>query len=285
MKATVRLSSRRSLRIFAHQVDKPPRQITVRDVSTFVTGQSSQGLRPSTIDRRLATLHRFFEFLAVEAGNETWANPVVWSHHRIRQGNHLPRDLSDETIKRLLDEVAHPRDQAMISVMLDLGLRVGEVAALEVGDYEPASSAGSSARLRVHGKGDGSTEAPPELAEGLAEVKERLVWLLPDTAAILEGWLKARPQRPCQALFLTRRGQPFSVRGIQERVEHYAQRAGLHVTCHQLRHSCARRLAEGGMPVTSLAHWLGHASPTTTQVYIDGANLPIRADGSTEPSA
>jgi len=250
------------LRIFARQVDKPPRQVTVQDVSAFVTAQSRAGLRPATINRRLASLKSFFEFLAIEAGDESWANPVIWSHHRIRQGSHLPRDVSDEAIKRLLDEVKHPRDRALISVMLDLGLRVAEVAALQMEDYEPASSSEGTARLRVRGKGE----------------KERIVWLLPDIAAVLEGWLKERPQGPCQALFLTRRGQAFTVRGIQERVEHYARRAGLHVTCHQLRHTCARRLAEGGMPLASLSSWLGHATPRTTQVYIEGANLPVRAD-------
>ncbi len=250
------------LRLFARQVDKSPRQVTVQDVSAFVTAQSARGLKPKTINRRLATLHSFFEFLAIEAGDESWANPVIWSHHRIRQGSSLPRDLSDEAVKRLLDQVAHPRDRAMLSVMLDLGLRVAEVAGLQVDDYEPASAPDQAARLRVRGKGD----------------KERIVWLLPEIAAVLESWLQERPQSPCRALFLTRRGQAFSVRGIQERVEHYGRRAGLHVTCHQLRHTCARRLAEGRMPLASLASWLGHASPTTTQVYINGANLSVRAD-------
>jgi len=250
------------LRLFARQVDKSPRQVTVRDVSAFVTAQSARGLKPKTINRRLATLHSFFEFLAIEAGDESWANPVIWSHHRIRQGSSLPRDLSDEAVKRLLDQVAHPRDRAMLSVMLDLGLRVAEVAGLQVDDYEPASAPAQAARLRVRGKGD----------------KERIVWLLPEIAAVLETWLQERPQSPCRALFLTRRGQAFTMRGIQERVEHYARRAGLHVTCHQLRHTCARRLAEVRMPLASLASWLGHASPTTTQVYINGANLSVRAD-------
>ncbi len=250
------------LRIFALQVDKPPRQVTVQDVSGFVTAQSARGLKPTTLNRRLATLHSFFEFLAIEAGDESWANPVIWSHHRIRQGNLLPRDLSDEAVKGLLDKVHGPRDRAMISVMLDLGLRVAEVAGLQMDDYEPAPAPDQAARLRVRGKGD----------------KERMVWLLPEIVAILETWLQQRPQSPCRALFLTRRGQAFSVRGIQERVEHYARQAGLHVTCHQLRHTCARRLAEGRMPLASLASWLGHASPTTTQVYINGANLSVRAD-------
>jgi site-specific recombinase XerD len=250
------------LRLFARQVDKSPQQVTVQDVSVFVTAQSARGLKPKTINRRLATLHSFFEFLAIEAGDESWANPVIWSHHRIRQGSSLPRDLSDEAVKRLLDQVTHPRDRAMISVMLDLGLRVAEVAGLQVDDYEPASAPDQAARLRVRGKGD----------------KERIVWLLPEIAAVLETWLQERPQSPYRALFFTRRGQAFSVRGIQERVEHYARQAGLHVTCHQLRHTCARRLAEGRMPLASLASWLGHASPTTTQVYINGANLSVRAD-------
>lgn len=258
---------------FVRVVDKAPRQITRVDVSDFVTEQLTQGLSAATANRRLATLSSFFEFLADEAGDDDWANPVAWRSHRVDQGRHLPQDLSEAVACQFWQAVSNGpvRDQAMVALMLDactgtgVGLRVGEVAGLRVQDFEPAVHPGDLVALRVRGKGD----------------KERRVWLVPETAALVESWLTERPAVADEALFITRRKRGFTVRGIQERVKHYAKRAGLQsdqVSCHRLRHTFARRMAETRMPLPSLSHWLGHSQLKTTQIYIDGANPDVRAD-------
>ena len=59
-------------------------------------GQSiAKAPRAATVNRRLASLSSFFEFLAEEAGDDHWPNPVQWGLHRIAQGSHLPRDLPE----------------------------------------------------------------------------------------------------------------------------------------------------------------------------------------------
>jgi site-specific recombinase XerD len=260
---------------FRHVVDKAPREVTRADVSHFVTAQLTQGLSAATVNRRLATLSSFFEFLADEANDDYWANPVVWHSHRVRQGRHLPRDLSEAVARQFWHAVSlgPVRDQAIVALMLDVGLRVGEVAALRAQDFEPAPYWGEQcpeftegfSSLRVRGKGD----------------KERRVWLAPETATLVQSWLAERPAVADEALFITRRRRGFTVRGIQERVKHYARRAGLQssqVSCHRLRHTFARRMAEARMPLPSLSHWLGHSQLKTTQVYIDGANPDVQAD-------
>jgi site-specific recombinase XerD len=252
---------------FGSMVDKAPRAVTRADVGHFVTVQLAQGLSAATVNRRLATLSSFFEFLADEANDDYWANPVVWRSHRVRQGRHLPRDLS-EAVARQFWQAVHlgpVRDRAIVALMLDVGLRVSEVAALRVQDFEPAPYPGELPSLRVRGKGD----------------KERRVWLAPETAAVVQSWLAERPAVADEALFITRRKRGFTVRGIQDRVKHYARRAGLQpdqVSCHRLRHTFARRMAEARMPLPSLSHWLGHSQLKTTQVYIDGANPDVQAD-------
>jgi site-specific recombinase XerD len=252
---------------FRRVVDKAPRQVSRADVSHFVTGQLTQGLSAATVNRRLATLSSLFEFLADEAEDDHWANPVVWRWHHVGQGRHLPRDLAEGVACQFWQAVGQGpvRDQAMLALMLDVGLRVGEVAELRVQDYEPAVRPGELSALRVRGKGD----------------KERRVWLMPETAALVESGLTERPAVADDALFITRRKRGFTVRGIQDRVKHYAKRAGLQpdqVSCHRLRHTFARRMAETRMPLPSLSHWLGHSQLTTTQIYIDGANPDVRAD-------
>lgn len=64
--------------------------------------------------------------------------------------------------------------------------------------------------------------------------------------------------------------------GIAERVTHYAQQCGVAVTCHRLRHTYGRWMAEGEMPVLALSRLLGHAHIQTTQRDIDGADPQVR---------
>lgn len=265
--STTAIHYKSDLEQFGREIEKAPRGVTRSDVTDFVTSQLMAGRSGATINRRLAALSSFFEFLADEAGDDHWVNPVAWRRHRTQPGYHLPRDLPEAVARQFWRTVqlGPVRDQTMIALMLDVGLRVGEVAALRVQDFESTLHPGDLAALRVQGKGD----------------KERRVWLVPETADLVQTYLAERPAVAGEALFITRRRGGFSTRGIQERVKHYTVKAGLdpeQVSCHRLRHTFARRMAEARMPLPSLSHWLGHSQLKTTQVYIDGANPDVRAD-------
>ena len=249
------------LRLFSQLIGKPPRDVTRKDVDRFVEEQLARGLAATTVNRRLASLHEFFEYLSDESQDPEWLNPVNWKRHKVKPGKPLPRDASEPEVERLFVQITHPRDLAMFRLMLDVGLRVGEVAALRVENLSLATD-GRSGRLRVRGKGE----------------KERFVWLLPETLGIVQAWLAQRTEVEDERMFLTRRKKGFSERGIQERLQHYCRLAGVEVSPHQLRHTFGRRMAEGKMPVTSLSALMGHAKVTTTQVYINGAGVEIRAD-------
>jgi site-specific recombinase XerD len=249
------------LRQFTRLINKPPQTVTREDVDCFVEEQLERGLAATTVNRRLAALHEFFEYLAEENQEQEWPNPVSWKRHKVKSGKPLPRDVSESEIERLFAQITHPRDQAMFRLMLDVGLRVEEVTKLRTSDLM-APSDGSPGRLRVRGKGD----------------KERFVWLMRETLMVVQAWLEQRPEVTDEALFITRRKQSFSVRGIQERLAHYCQLAGVKASPHQLRHTFGRRMAEAEMPVTSLAALMGHAKVTTTQIYISGAGVAVQAD-------
>lgn len=249
------------LRQFNQLVSKAPRAITREDVDQFVEDQLERGLTATTVNRRLAALHEFFEYLAAENQEEEWRNPVNWKRHKVKAGKPLPRDVSEPEIERLFEQITQARDQAMFRLMLDAGLRVEEVALLRTSDLMAASD-GSLGRLRVQGKGD----------------KERFVWLMPETLQIVQAWLEQRPEVADEALFITRRSKGFSVRGIQERLAYYCRLADVKISPHQLRHTFGRRMAEAKMPVTSLAALMGHAKVTTTQIYIAGAGVAVQAD-------
>ena len=241
--------------------DRAPREVTVEDIDAFVRTQSQRQLMPATINRRLVAISGFFQFLIVEVEEEGWRNPVKLKRHSIRQGQHLARDLNEDTVAALWAMIDDPRDQAMFSLMLLAGLRVGEVVTMNKDAIEGPGK-DLLARLRVHGKGD----------------KERIVWLTPQTWLYLHYWLQIRPPNESQALFLNQHGRRLSVSGVQYRLKEYCGRAGVQVACHQLRHTFARRLAEQNMPIDSLAKLLGHNDLQTTQRYIEGANLAVKED-------
>ena len=248
------------LAIFNQFVDhQPPEMITSKQLDAFVQAQRAQGLQAATINRRLSAISSFYEFLLGD--DEALQNPVVWQRHSVRLGRHLPRDVSDAVVEQLLAVVDHPRDRAMLALMIGAGLRVGEIVGLAQDDLQPSDQTGL-ARLRVRGKGD----------------KDRIVWLTAETVAHLERWHQVRPESDSPVLFLNRHGRGLSVAGVQYRLKQSCQQAGVQLSCHQLRHTFARRLVEHGMPVDSLAKLLGHTDLQTTQRYIDGADPTVRDD-------
>ncbi len=244
------------VRQFATTCAKAWDEVNLYDIDAFIDQQRQAGLSPATLKRRVNALKVFFDFLAEDSGDLSWPNPVRPKRHRIKQAKRLPRDLSDEQVSRLWAVISQPRDRAWFALMLRAGLRVAEVAALTLTALLTPASADQPARLRVQGKGQ----------------KERIVLLTADAAAVLQAWLDVRPTSEHEAIFLNERGQPLSANGIEWLLRGYSQAAGLKASPHQLRHTFARQLLEGGMPITSLGKLLGHAQISTTEIYTAGAD-------------
>ena len=249
------------LDLFIGQVgDKEPERVTVKDVDEFIDSQMERKLQPATINRRVASLHTFFEYLASEEPDKIWPNPVNRRRHCAKQGQRLPRDASETEVKALFGVIKDARDRAMLGLMVGAGLRVGEVVTLNCDQLEAPLVAGEMGRLRVVGKGR----------------KERIVWVTAYWYEILSQWLAIRPSATSGRLFLNQHQRSLSVAGAQYRLGQYCRHAGIHLTCHQLRHTFARRLAEQRMPTESIGQLLGHTQLQTTQRYTDGANPDLR---------
>jgi site-specific recombinase XerD len=112
--------------------------------------------------------------------------------------------------------------------------------------------------------------------------KGRVVYLSHDAQRALIDYLKARRASRAQSLFLVDKGRckgtAISVRGIQKRMEHYAHRSGLHVCCHQLRHTMATQLLNADAALVSIQDLLGHSRIRTTQRYCRVSNLKVQRD-------
>ncbi len=244
------------LRQFTTYCQKPWQEVSMNDIDAFVDQQRAKGLKPATVNRRVAALKTFFDFLAEETGDLSWPNPVRYKRHAGKRARHLPRDLRDEDLERVWGVITSSRDRAWFVLMVRAGLRVGEVVDLKLSDVLSQAQDGQPGRLRVCGKGR----------------KERVVWLSADAYAVLEAWLAERPATEKTVIFLNERGQPLSANGVQWLLHGYGQQAGFDLTPHQLRHTFARQVTEAGMPVTSLGKLLGHSQITTTQIYTAGAD-------------
>ena len=76
----------------------------------------------------------------------------------------------------------------------------------------------------------------------------------------------------------TYKGKPISVRGIQKKMEYYARKAGLKISCHQLRHTMATQLLNADMDLVSIQDLLGHTRIKTTERYIKVSNVKVMRD-------
>lgn len=136
------------LRFFVSVVgDRMPKDITFRDIDRFVACQVEKGFKPSTINRRLAAVISLYGFLARE--DEELACPVIVRRHHVREQQRLPRPVEEEALKRFFSVIKDKRDRAMFLLMLRCGLRIGEVAGLQMTDLF-LSEADCSAQITAH---------------------------------------------------------------------------------------------------------------------------------------
>ena len=249
-----------TLKQFVLWVDVPIEQVTHKTVLSFMDHLLDKRLKPKTINCYLNSIRGFYEYL-IEEEQLPISHPVKRGYS-LRLSRPLPRYLRDEEVPRLFNLISSKRDRAMFMLMLRCGLRVEEVAKLTMAALDLPRS-----QLFVYeGKG----------------VKDRVVYLSNDAYKILVQYLKARPSSRAKRVFLIEKGRfkgkPIQVRGIQHRMQHYAKKAGLKVSCHQLRHTMATQLLNADADLVTIQDLLGHTRIKTTQRYCQVSNLKVQRD-------
>jgi len=243
---------------FTRWLDVPLERVTRSEMGAYVDHLFQKRLSPKTVTCHLQIIRAFYEYLIHEEGMAL-TNPVT--KISIRLPKPLPRHLRDDQVATLFSVITKARDRAMFMLMLRSGLRVEEVAHLTVDVVE------SQRRELFISSGKGA--------------KDRMVYLSDDACAALAAYLEQRSSKAKQ-LFLVEKGpmkgKPISVRGIQKRMESYARKSGLNVSCHCLRHTLATQLLNADADLSSIRDLLGHTHITTTQRYCRVANLKVRRD-------
>jgi site-specific recombinase XerD len=233
---------------------------TPEKVDMYIDHLLRKRMNPASINLYLVIIRVFYDYLRYEE-KVVLTNPVK-RNRRLRVPKPLPRSLRDPEVERLFGVIKGKRDVAMFKLMLRCGLRVEEVSNLSFGHIDLKKR-----RIIVQqGKGG----------------KGRVVYISDDAHDALVAYLKTRSHYRVKKVFLVEKGtyigQPISVRGIQKRIEYYAKKTGLTVSCHRLRHTMATQLLNAEAEVETIQDLLGHNWITTTQRYCKVSNLKVQRD-------
>jgi integrase/recombinase XerC len=231
-------------------------QVTYQDLRPFLAAALKKN-RKTTVARKLSSLRTFFKYL-MRQGVAT-QNPAKLARSP-KLEKVLPNYLSVDEAFHLLsapkgDDFGARRDLAILEVFYGGGLRLSELAGLNLKDVDLVSGV-----LRVWGKG----------------AKERLAFLGQPAKAALSAYLPLRQQflehqktEDETAVWINSRGGRLSTRGVARVVAKWVRLAGLSpgLTPHGLRHSFATHLLEGKADLRAVQELLGHASISTTGRY------------------
>ncbi len=262
--------------------------------TTTDDGSSTTRLSPTTVNRTIATVSSFYEYLILAGQFTERENPIqqvadpalarVSERHRPFMGHvsrqrpirravrvktvqRVPRPMDDNQISQLLDSLKLRRDKAMLLLMLHGGLRPGEVLSLHLEDLQYGRK-----RVIIRYRTD-----HPKRARTKSRTERVVDLLQPETLQSVSDYVMF--ERPTDTespyVFLVggrgkRRGEPLGYHALVKLFERHCERLGIRtpwVTPHALRHTHATRMWEKGMRELTLQKRLGHASAESTRIY------------------
>lgn len=225
------------------------------NVSDWLYRLSEGGVAVSSMARKLSAVRMFARFLVKEGTCNKDFTELVEGPRVVRK---LPATLSVADMKKLLatPTAGTPqglRDRAMVELFYSSGLRVSELAGLNLQQIDLQQGF-----VRVFGKGSKERVVPV----GTRATEALATYLAAGRPGLVKG-------RTGSAVFLSERGQAISRKTVWALLKGYAKKAGLSqaIKPHILRHSFATHLLSGGADLRAIQEMLGHADIGTTQIY------------------
>ena len=201
----------------------------------------------STVRTKLHCVNAFLGY-AIDAG--IVSTDVLARRISLRKPETLPRAMDSDDVKQLLSVIDHPRDRAMILVLLRTGMRIGELLSTRLQD--------------LHVK-----DRKIDIYEGEKNRQGRVVYLSDDAMRAVKAWLKLREPHQ-EVLFYAQGRNTMSYSTARQIFENYLKKAGLTskgYSLHALRHTFASELLNAGMRIECLQPLLGHSSLDVTRRY------------------
>ena len=239
---------------FAFWVDEsinlPLVRISKIDINKYIAHLFKNGLKSSSVNRKISTIKSFFIFLLKK--KHILVSPVE-DIEMIKQEKYLPISMSEKEVELLLespnlDSFIGIRDRAMIEMLYATGMRVSELINLKITDIDHN-------RLVVKVMGKGS--------------KERLIPYGEVASDYLNAYLKNRKEINSNEIFLSNRGKKITRSAFWNRIKLYLKKENLKesISPHTLRHAFATHLLNRGADLRSVQILLGHSDLSTTQIY------------------
>ena len=215
------------------------------DNKNFVNYLFEKGLAKSTINRKLTSINNFLEWASKIENNKSF-----YKFESLKTERKLPDILTSNYINTLINELPintpkEVRNKAIVELLYSSGLRVSEVVNLKLNDMKDNKS------LRVVGKGR----------------KVRILPMTDQAYNIIKLWIKNFRKnflndQDNNYLFLGVRGKQLSDREVRRIVK-----SSTGTFPHNLRHTFATHILDGGADLRVVQELLGHSDPTTTQLY------------------
>jgi site-specific recombinase XerD len=259
--------------IWFEQTNRSPltaESLTPTDLRLYRDHLVQAKLKPSSINANLAALRALGQFIAEQTNG---ADPAAKLRGIETTRQHAPKSLTRQDLFKLQRALDHRRahaersghapmwivrDEAIVAVLLNTGLRVQELCSLDIGDVV-INPRGGAVTVRS-GKGR----------------KQRVVPLNANVRSALRLWLAEREQNSCDAgpLFITKYRQRIGTESIRYLLSELSRQAGIQASPHTLRHGFAKSLVDAGESLDRVGELLGHSSLDTTRIY----TAPTEAD-------
>ncbi|OGV93809.1 hypothetical protein A3B57_03480 [Microgenomates group bacterium RIFCSPLOWO2_01_FULL_47_10] len=222
-------------------------QTDTQDIENFKIFLKNDKYTAKSISRKVNSIKSLFRFLKVQGLVE--ANPAQLVTHPKYEIS-PPRALSRMEYRALRDACRDDvRLSAIIEVLLQTGMRIGELAGLMIEDVDFAKKVSA---IRPYQSHDGRSVPLTEAA-----IKS------------IEEYLKIRPKTKEATLFVTKTGNPFLVRNIRTAIDRYYKMAGIKdAKVNDLRHTFIIQQLQAGVPLTYLSKIVGHKRLSTTEKYL-----------------
>jgi len=228
--------------------------LSSREIRRYLATLHARGLSGSSLARMLSAWRAFYRF-AIDRDSTLKDNPCA-GLRAPKSPRRLPSALSPDEAVQLVaidgNDALAVRDRALFELAYSSGLRVSELAGLDIAALDLATG-----EVRVWGKG----------------AKERVVPVGAHAREALHRWLVQRATLArgdsSAAVFLSRTGRRLTPRAIQQRLATWAVKRGIsrHVHPHMLRHSFASHVLQSSGDLRAVQELLGHASIASTQIY------------------
>ncbi len=225
-----------------------PDQVQKEDLEAFLAKMSKDKYTPKSVSRKINSIRTFYRYLKAKTHVSDDPSLLV-AHPKYELAP--PRILTPTEYRALRDAARNDaRMSAIIELLLQTGIRIGELTALKISDFKKG-------QLHI-----------PEIEKH----EERTVPLNKRAQEAIDRYLEVRPKTGTDEdfLFITKSGKPFLIRNIRTSIERYFRLAEIkNAKVNDLRHTFVAHHLKNGTSIVLLSKMLGHKRISTTERYLE----------------